>query len=346
MLTVERRCQRFGKDEHRSIQHRRDGKRSHRAPAEQPPELFPVVHARAAADERLHPGTQTGENGNAHQREVRDHAVSRHARIARKAQQHQIEQQQHHARGDLTDERGQARRTQRGHAAHAQACSDRVEASCRSAQMRTQHENADKRRKARRQRRAEHSQSAREDEDVVEHDIEQAARDHAAHSDGRCAVVARERQQHVVHHEERPEAPQHTEVRRCHFERLCIRAEQPRDGLCEAQSTDQEQQTQQQTERRRVREHAVRLLPVVLRPRYGVLRGRAHADHQADAVHQVVRRYGDVERCQSERTRALCHKIGIREDVARNADHAQYVHHRIVPEFPQCALFLHPKLPF
>lgn len=220
-----------------------------------------------------------------------------------------------------------------------------MEAAGRSPQVRQQHQNADKRRKAGRKRRTEHAQSARENENVIEHDVEQAARDHAAHGNGRRTVIARERQQHVVHHKERPEAPQHAQVGRRHAERLRVRAEQARERFCKAQSAEQEQQSEQQSERRRVREYAVRLSPIVLRPRDHVLRCRAHAEHQADAVHQIVRRYGDVERRQSERARALCDKKCIRENVARNADHPQDVHRGIVPEFAQSSLFVQFLLP-
>ena len=67
------------------------------------------------------------------------------------------------------------------------------EAQAWIAQVRQQHQNADKRREAGRKRRAEHAQSARENENVIEHDVEQAACDHAAHGNGRRTVVARER---------------------------------------------------------------------------------------------------------------------------------------------------------
>ena len=345
MLTVEHRRQRLRAEENRHAQHGCNPERGADAPAEQPPQLFPVTETRAAADQRLYAGAQSGKDSDSHQSKIGHHAVSRHAGIAAEAQQHQIEQQQHHAGGDFTDERGQTGRAQARHTADAQRRFDEMEAAGRSPQVRQQHQNADKRRKAGRKRRTEHAQSARENENVIEHDVEQAARDHAAHGNGRRTVIARERQQHVVHHEERPEAPQHAQVGHRHAERLRVRAEQTRERFCKAQSAEQEQQSEQQSERRRVREYAVRLSPIVLRPRDRVLRCRAHAEHQADAVHQVVRRYGDVERRQSERTQSLRNEIGIRENVARNADHPQDVHRGIVPEFAQSSLFVQFLLP-
>ena len=345
MLTVEHRRQRLRAEENRHAQHGCNPERGADAPAEQPPQLFPVTETRAAADQRLYAGAQSGKDSDSHQSKICHHAVSRHAGIAAEAQQHQIEQQQHHAGGDFTDERGQTGRAQARHTADAQRRIDKMESAGRPPQVRQQHQNADKRRKAGRKRRTEHAQSARENENVIEHDVEQAARDHAAHGNGRRTVVARECQQHVVHHEERPEAPQHAQVGCRHAECLRVRAEQPCDRLRKAQSAEQEQHAEQQPECRRVREYAVRLSLIVLCPRDHVLRCRAHAEHQADAVHQVVRRYGDVERRQSERSRALCDKKCIRENVARNADHPQDVHRGIVAEFAQSSLFVQFLLP-
>ena len=67
------------------------------------------------------------------------HWQSFDAGIAAEAQQHQIEQQQHHAGGDFTNERGQTGRAQARHTADAQRRFDEMEAAGRSPQVRQQH---------------------------------------------------------------------------------------------------------------------------------------------------------------------------------------------------------------
>ena len=80
---------------------------------------------------------------------------------------------------------------------------------------------------------------------------------------------------------------------------------------------------------------AVGLGIVALRPAERVVRRAAYADHQAETVHQVVRRDGDVERGKAERAGALGDEKGIRENVARNADHAKNARRGVAAEFAE-----------
>ena len=139
MLTVEHRRQRLRAEENRHAQHGCNPERGADAPTEQPPQLFPVTETRTAADQRLYAGAQSGKDSDSHQSKIGHHTVSRHAGIAAEAQQHQIEQQQHHAGGNFTDERGQTGRAQARHTADAQRRFDEMEAAGRSPQVRQQH---------------------------------------------------------------------------------------------------------------------------------------------------------------------------------------------------------------
>lgn len=331
VLAVECRRNGRGEQKHENVHRKRERKRGHDRPAEQ----TAAVGACAAADERLHAGGQAGEDGALDECEVRDDAVGGDAGVACKAQQHQIEQQQRDAGGNLTDERGQAGRTDARQQAEFRLSAPQMEAASRLAQVAGEHEQTDERGSAGGERRAEHTESAWENKDPVEHDVEQAAGDHAGHGAAGVAVVAHKGEHDIVRDEKGREAQQQPQIDRRHFERFAVRAEQPRQRDNAENAGEHEQHGNHKAERKRMGKRAVGLGVVALRPAERVVRRTAHADHQAETVHQVVRRDGDVERGKTERTGALGDEKGIRENVARNADHAKNARRGVAAEFAE-----------
>ena len=74
---------------------------------------------------------------------------------------------------------------------------------------------------------------------------------------------------------------------------------------------------------------AVGALLVALRTADSEVCGRANANHQAEAVEQVERWNGNVERGKTGCARATGNKKRVGKDIARNTDHTKYIQRRI-----------------
>ncbi len=333
--TVECRGNRGGKGEHRRKQHGRDRQRRDDPVAVQAAQRAGFARAAAVADQRLDAGGQAGENRNGDQCKVGDNAIGSNAGVPGEAQQHLVEQQQYDARRQLGDQRGQAGGAERGQEPQAGLCAQQMEAAAGRAQMAGQDEHADNRGDTGRKRRAEHAHAEREDENIIHHDIGQAADNHAAHRAARAAVVPDKSEQHVIHDEERAETEQRAQVYAGQREGFGVRTEQTGERAGRKHAQQQEKQPHGKAKPYGMRKCAVCFFLLVLRAADGEMRGAAHADHQADAVHQVVERQRDVERGQSGCARAARDEKGIRQDIAGDTDLPQDTRRSVFPESPK-----------
>ena len=312
VLAVEHGGDGGGEHENKDVHQRRDDERGGDGPVQQ----TAAVGFGASADERLYAGGQAGEDGRLDEGKVRDDAVGRDGRVSGDAQQHEVDEQQRDARGKLGDERGQAGGADARQQMRPQAFTAQMKAARRPAQVAGEHEQADERRCAGRERRAEHAETARKDEYPVEHDVEQASGDHAGHRAAGFAVVADEGDHDIVRHEKGRKAQQQPQIDGRHIERFGVRAEQPRQGNDAERPREHEHQRDAQTEEQGVRECTVGLGGIALRAAERIMCRAAHADHQSETVHQIVGRDGNVERGKAERAGALGDEKGVRENVA------------------------------
>ena len=190
---------------------------------------------------------------------------------------------------------------------------------------------AEHRRDGRCQRRAGQAQPHGEDEDVIEHYIEQAAAQGGHHGKGRVAVVADEGREDVVAHEEGREQQEDAGVVQAQRHNVRIAAHELQERARAERARQHERDGDQAGA-----EDGIGKKP--LRPRLalclqdGVPGGRTQADHRAEGKDQVVHGQAEVQQGHAVGARCLGDEIGIGQNIARCADQTENILRHILEE--------------
>ena len=271
------------------------------------------------------------EDGCCHQRKVCHHAVSGHAHVARQPEQQEVEHGGGHGRGKLPDKTGDAQLA----ALHQQpgrgSLPDKGERVALLKEVAAADGDAEHRRDGRCQRRAGQAQPHGEDEDVIEHHIEQAAAQGGHHGKGRVAVVADEGREDVVAHEEGCEQQEDAGVVQAQRHDVPIAAHELQKRARAERARQHERDGDQAGA-----EDGVGKIP--LRPRLalrlqdGVPGGRTKADHRAEGKDQVVHGQTEVQQGHAVGARRLGDEIGVGQNIARCADQTENILRHILEE--------------
>ena len=330
-LAVEEGNKGIGKAKHGTVQHRRQCQRGAAAQQKQPFCPGHLIFAVALADQRLGTLGHAVEDGCCHQRKVCHHAVSGHAHVARQPEQQEVEHGGGHGRGELPDKTGDAQLA----ALHQQpgrgSLPDKGERATLLKEVAAADGDAEHRRDGRCQRRAGQAQPHGEDEDVIEHHIEQAAAQGGHHGKGRVAVVADEGREDVVAHEEGREQQEDAGVVQAQRHDVPIAAHELQKRARAERACQHERDGDQAGA-----EDGVGKIP--LRPRLalrlqdGVPGGRTQTDHRAEGKDQVVHGQAEVQQGHAVGARRLGDEIGVGQNIARCADQTENILRHILEE--------------
>ena len=184
--------------------------------------------------------------------------------------------------------------------------------------------NAQYRRNGRCQRRTGQTQAHREDEDVVEHHIEQTAAQRRHHGQRGVAVVADEGRHHIVAHKEGGEHQEDAGIVHAQRHDVRIAAHQPQQAVRAEDAHQHERHRQDADAENGIGEIALRP-HIPLRPQDGIAGGRAQADHRAEGKDEIIDGQAEVQQGHAVGARRLRNEIGIRQDVARRSQQAENV---------------------
>ena len=154
--------------------------------------------AEAAADDRLDSLGHAGEDGDPDQRQIRDDSIGRHPHIARQGQENLIKEKHDDPGGNLCNQGGNPQGKDSPGLFAVQRAPDRPEAVFSAEKVGGGDEDSDAGSHAGSQGRAEHPHAQRENKDVIQHHVAQAAHQHGGHGKVRLSVVADKADQQVV----------------------------------------------------------------------------------------------------------------------------------------------------
>ena len=330
-LAVEEGNKGIGKAKHGTVQHRRQRQRSAAAQQKQPFCPGHLIFAVALADQRLGTLGHAVEDGCCHQRKVCHHAVSGHAHVARQPEQQEVEHGGGHGRGELPDKTGDAQLAALHQQPDRGGLPDKGERVALLKEVAAADGDAEHRRDGRCQRRAGQAQPHGEDENVIEHHIEQAAAQGGHHGKGRVAVVADEGREDVVAHEERREQQEDAGVVQAQGHDVPIAAHELQKRARAERACQHERDGDQAGA-----EDGVGKIP--LRPRLalrlqdGVPGGRTQTDHRAEGKDQVVHGQTEVQQGHAVGARRLRDEIGVGQNITRCADQTENILRHILEE--------------
>ena len=324
VLAVEESRQHIGIPEHDAVQQRRQSQRCAAAQQQELSGPGHLIFAVALAHQRLRALRHAVEDGRCHQRKVRHDAIGRHSHIARQAQQQEVENSGRHAGGKLPDKAGDAQLAALGQQPDGRCLAHKGDGVVLLYKMCAAYGNAQYRRNGRCQRRTGQTQAHREDEDVVEHHIEQTAAQRRHHGQRGVAVVADEGRHHIVAHKEGGEHQEDAGIVHAQRHDVRIAAHQPQQAVRAEDAHQHERHRQDADAENSIGEIALRPR-IPLRPQDGIAGGRAQADHRAEGKDEIIDGQAEVQQGHAVGARRLRNEIGIRQDVARRSQQAENV---------------------
>ena len=305
------------------------------------PQMLPV----GAADEGLDALSDAVVDGDHHQRDVGDDAVGGDAGVAGKAEDDGVKDDHGDAGGHLRQQRRKAQRDVGAHHRCAQAGAGQVEALALFEPVRRHDEDADDRGEAGGQNGAEDAHPHREDKDVVQHDVGEAAGDGGGGGKLRVAVVADEAEEEVVEDEGGGEQDHGLQVGIGHVKDGLVRTKKEDQLVGKEQADQKKDNGKSKTEVDGVGEHDVGFVLLAAAFADGKAGRAAHAQHQPDAVDKVVGGNGQIERGKAVCPQTLGDKEGVRQDVTGHGEHAEDAEGRIFGKIPQNVVLAHSISP-
>ena len=172
---------------------------------------------------------------------------------------------------------------------------------------------------------AEHPHAQREDEQVIQHHVGQAAGDHGGHGELGIAVVSHKADYNVIEQKGGRKQQQGAQIGFGHGKDGAVRPQKPGNGLGKQKPRQHKDHRQHRPQQQGMGENLVDAAGLLPPQGDGILGGASHSQHQSGAVDEVVHRNGQIQGGEAVGPQPLGHKEGIGQNVAGQAHHPQYI---------------------